>query len=86
MRMVTWDVSATDWATGDAALIARRVLARVRPGSIIDLHDGLDGKVAADRTVVVRALPLILAGLDARGLRPVRLDQLLGVRGYLDHC
>jgi peptidoglycan/xylan/chitin deacetylase (PgdA/CDA1 family) len=86
MRMVTWDVSATDWATGDAALIARRVLARVRPGSIIDLHDGLDGKVAADRTVVVRALPLILGGLDARRLRPVRLDQLLGVRGYLDHC
>jgi peptidoglycan-N-acetylglucosamine deacetylase len=86
MHMVTWDVSATDWATSDAVLVARRVLARVRPGSIIDLHDGLDGKVNADRTVVVRALPLILAGLDARGLRPVRLDQLLGVRGYLDHC
>ncbi len=86
MQMVTWDVSAGDWATTDADLVARRVLSQVRPGSIIVLHDGLDGRVNVDRTVVVRALPKILAGLRQRGLKPVRLDVLLGTPGYLAHC
>ena len=53
-----------------------------RAGSIIDLHDGLNGSLVADRSVVVRALPAILDGLAARRLRPVRLDALLGVPGY----
>jgi peptidoglycan/xylan/chitin deacetylase (PgdA/CDA1 family) len=86
MRTVTWDVSTADWATTDADLVTRRILAQVRPGSIIDLHDGLDGHVNVDRTVVARALPGILAGLRAKGLQPVRLDVLLGTPGYLPHC
>jgi len=86
MSTVTWNVSAGDWATDDPALIASRVLRRVRPGSIILLHDGLDGRVTADRSVIVAALPRILDGLAKRGLRPVRLDDLLGGPGYLDHC
>jgi hypothetical protein len=32
------------------------------------------------------ALPEILTGLAAKGLHPVRLDELLGVEPYLDHC
>jgi peptidoglycan/xylan/chitin deacetylase (PgdA/CDA1 family) len=86
MTMVTWDVSATDWSTHDPEKIARTVLGRVRPGSIIDLHDGLDGRVDVDRTVLLRAVPLILDGLAARGLHVVRLDVLLGRPGYLAHC
>jgi peptidoglycan/xylan/chitin deacetylase (PgdA/CDA1 family) len=82
MRMAMWDVSAADWTTHDANVVAQRVLAHVEPGSIIDLHDGLDGKVHVDRTVVVRALPIILDGLRARHLRPVRLDELVGGPAY----
>src|SRR5205823_3640659 len=48
--------------------------------------DRLDGHVNADRTVLVRALPGILDGLHQRGLEPVRLDVLLGTRGYLPRC
>jgi peptidoglycan/xylan/chitin deacetylase (PgdA/CDA1 family) len=83
MKMVTWDVSAGDWATDDGALVARRVLEKVKPGSIILLHDGIDGKIGADRAVILEALPLILDGLASRGLRPVTLDKLLGLRGYV---
>jgi hypothetical protein len=36
--------------------------------------------------VLVRAMPLILDGLERRGLKPVRLDALLGERGYGDRC
>jgi peptidoglycan/xylan/chitin deacetylase (PgdA/CDA1 family) len=78
MRMVLWDTSAGDWATTDPQLVAQRILDHVRGGSIILLHDGLDGNPHADRRVVAAALPLILDGLEARGLQPVRLDQLLG--------
>jgi peptidoglycan-N-acetylglucosamine deacetylase len=86
MTMVGWEVSAGDWKTDDARLVARRVLDDVEPGSIIVLHDGLDGSVTADRSVLVRAVPLILDGLARRDLKPVRLDALLGERGYGDHC
>jgi peptidoglycan/xylan/chitin deacetylase (PgdA/CDA1 family) len=86
MRMIGWDVSVGDWATSNPRTIADRVLRKVRPGSIIDLHDGLDGKVNVDRRVLVQALPLILDGLRARGLQVVRLDRLLGVSGYRNHC
>jgi peptidoglycan/xylan/chitin deacetylase (PgdA/CDA1 family) len=86
MHAVTWDVSAGDWATHDAALVARRILDGVKPGSIILLHDGIDGTVTADRSVLVAALPMILDGLWAKGLTPVRLDELVGKPGYLDHC
>jgi peptidoglycan/xylan/chitin deacetylase (PgdA/CDA1 family) len=83
MKMVTWDVSAADWATNDAELVARRILTKVRPGSIILLHDGIDGNIGADRSVVLEALPIILDGLESRGLKPVTLDKLLGVPGYV---
>ena len=36
--------------------------------------------------VLTRALPIILDGLRARGLRPVRLDVLLGRPGYGAAC
>jgi peptidoglycan/xylan/chitin deacetylase (PgdA/CDA1 family) len=86
MHTVTWDASAGDWATHDGKLVAKRVLDRVQPGSVVLLHDGLDGNVSEDRSVLLEALPIILDGLRAKGLAPVRLDDLLGLPGYLDHC
>lgn len=84
--MVTWDVSAGDWATDEGGLVAARVLAKAKPGSIILLHDGIDGDLHADRSVIIRALPLILDGLKARGLQVVTLADLLGVPGYRPNC
>ena len=83
MRLVTWDVSAKDWVEDDAVRLAKNILAKVKPGSIILLHDGIDGIPPVDRSVVVKALPAILDGLKARGLKPVTLDVLLGTRPYL---
>lgn len=77
MRVVNWDVAAHDWLATDSADLARRIIAGARPGSIILLHDGLDGQAGVDRSVLIAALPLIIDGLRARGLEPVRLDALL---------
>jgi peptidoglycan/xylan/chitin deacetylase (PgdA/CDA1 family) len=86
LTMIGWDVSAGDWKARSAKNLADNIVAEARPGSIIDLHDGLDGRVDADRTVLVAALPRILDGLAAKGLHPVRLDELLRRPGYLDRC
>jgi peptidoglycan/xylan/chitin deacetylase (PgdA/CDA1 family) len=79
MKMITWDVSAADWATKDGQLVAERILSKAKPGSIILLHDGLDGRLSAARSVLLTALPLILDGLEARGLKPVTVPELLGI-------
>jgi peptidoglycan/xylan/chitin deacetylase (PgdA/CDA1 family) len=86
MTMAGWDVSVGDWKQRAPDVIARMVLRAARPGSVIDLHDGLDGRPAVDRTELVKAMPLILDGLRARGLKPVRLDVLLREPGYLAAC
>jgi peptidoglycan/xylan/chitin deacetylase (PgdA/CDA1 family) len=82
MRMAMWDVSVSDRGKNDARTIADKVLESVRGGSIIDLHAGLDGTSTAHRAAVVAALPMILDGLRARNLRPVRLDTLVGGPAY----
>ena len=82
MRMAMWDVAVSDRGTNDPQAIADKVLSAVQGGSIIDLHVGLDDTSVAHRAGVVAALPLILAGLQARDLLPVRLDQLFGGPAY----
>lgn len=84
MSTVTWDVSAADWSDPAGERVASRIVDRARPGSIILLHDGLDGADDADRSVLRTALPLVIDGLEAKGLQPVRLDELLDLPGYLD--
>jgi peptidoglycan/xylan/chitin deacetylase (PgdA/CDA1 family) len=88
MNLVTWEVSAQDWVETDPQRLAENILAQVQPGSIILLHDGIDGNIGADRSVVLQALPAILDGLAARGLTPVTLDKLLNVPAQLtsDQC
>jgi peptidoglycan-N-acetylglucosamine deacetylase len=86
MEVVTWDTSAQDWSDHDGARVAQRILSDVRPGSIVLLHDGIDGNGGADRSVLLTALPLVLDGLAARGLQPVRLDELLAVAPYRPSC
>ena len=86
MRTVLWDDEADDWEEKDPQRLAAHILDQVRPGSIILLHDGEDGRLGADRSTTVAALPAILEGLKGRGLTPVRLDELLGTPGYTTDC
>ncbi len=58
--MVLWTIDPRDWADPSATTIRDRVLQRVRPGSIVLLHDGTGHNTPA-------ALPMILDGLADRG-------------------
>lgn len=76
LRTVQWDVSGFDWKRISPRQIADNVLRRVRPGSIILLHDG-DSEGKKDRRNTVVALPLIIKRLTAHGLEIAPLTQLL---------
>jgi peptidoglycan/xylan/chitin deacetylase (PgdA/CDA1 family) len=73
LTTINWDVDPQDWSRPGTMVIVQRVLAQVRPGSIILMHDG-----PAARQQTAAALPYILAGLQARGLVPVTIPTLLG--------
>lgn len=66
---LAFDVDPRDYADPGPAAVVSRVLADVRAGSIVSLHLGHAGTVAA--------LPGILAGLASRGLSTVTVSQLL---------
>lgn len=68
--MIMWDVDSLDWTGLSMEKLAARVLSMVRPGSIVLMHIGGEN--------TVKAMPAILDGLAARGLRPVTIDELLG--------
>jgi peptidoglycan-N-acetylglucosamine deacetylase len=70
MRVVQWSDTGYDWKERyDAAAVARLTLGRLRPGSVILLHDGREprvlGHVNAQSTV--EALPAIIEGARAAG-------------------
>jgi peptidoglycan/xylan/chitin deacetylase (PgdA/CDA1 family) len=68
-RVVLWSVDPTDWTLGiSSRQIVSSVLSAVRPGSIVILHDG-----GGDRSATLAALPAIVRGIRARGLRLVTL-------------
>lgn len=84
MHTALWDVEVRDWAETAPERLAENVLRKVRPGSIVLLHDGQERDRSTDRSVLLAALPMILEGLEARGLSAVRLDVLLDEPGYID--
>jgi len=74
-EVVLWDVDTIDWrpvADGGptAADIVAKIEASARGGSIVLMHLG--------GYHTLEALPDILAAIEAKGLEPVTLDELLG--------
>jgi peptidoglycan/xylan/chitin deacetylase (PgdA/CDA1 family) len=67
-----YDVDPLDYTDPGPGAIVRSLARQVRPGSIVSLHLGHPGTVAA--------LPAVLAHLHDRGLAPVTASELLGAR------
>lgn len=86
LTTIMWNDDPRDWSRPGVQTIVATVLAEVRPGGIIIMHDG-----PMHREQTATALPLILAGLRARGLIPVTIPRLLadcrypGVNTTLSH-
>jgi peptidoglycan-N-acetylglucosamine deacetylase len=76
-KIVLWGVDSGDWRGLDAQTIAQNVLARVKNGSIVVLHDS-DEEDQKDRRPTVEALKIIIPALQARGYRLVTVSELVG--------
>jgi peptidoglycan/xylan/chitin deacetylase (PgdA/CDA1 family) len=70
LATMMWSLDPRDWRKPGRDAISGYVLAGLRPGAVILLHDG-----GGDRGQTVDALPVILDGLHARGYRVVPLCQ-----------
>jgi peptidoglycan/xylan/chitin deacetylase (PgdA/CDA1 family) len=77
LTTIDWDDDTRDWSRPGVQAIANTALSEAHPGAIVIMHDG-----PANREETLAALPLILAGLKARGLTPVTVPQLLMDGGY----
>lgn len=61
--------------------IARRALAKARPGAIIIFHDGFDSR-GGNRANTVAATKIVVDELMGNGYRFVTVDELLGLSAY----
>ncbi|MCW2869204.1 polysaccharide deacetylase family protein [Actinacidiphila oryziradicis] len=66
---LSYDVDSLDYTDPGADAVRKNVLRQVRPGSVVSLHLGHAGTIAA--------LPAILDGLHQRGLSAVTTTELL---------
>jgi peptidoglycan/xylan/chitin deacetylase (PgdA/CDA1 family) len=84
--IATWSLRGLDTrADATAQSIMQRLAPPARAGDVVLLHDGIE-PLAGTRDLsptVSAVLPLVRA-LREKGLEPVRLDELLGVRPYQD--
>ena len=69
MLEVLWNVDSADSLGANYARIERKVVAGLRPGSIILMHE--------NRGQTIRALPVIFAALSRRHLRAVTIPELV---------
>ncbi|MBT9166359.1 MAG: Peptidoglycan-N-acetylglucosamine deacetylase [Chloroflexi bacterium] len=88
---VTWSVAVNDQhalalcGKVSPEPFARKIVRKTKPGKIILLHDGYgtgrDG-AKSDRGLTLKALPLIIERLQAKGYRFITVPDLLGVPAY----
>lgn len=69
LPMIHWEVDSLDWQLRDPQAISSKVLAEVRPGSIILMHDIHESSIDA--------VPAILSGLREKGYEFVTITTLL---------
>jgi peptidoglycan/xylan/chitin deacetylase (PgdA/CDA1 family) len=81
LSTILWNVDPADYTLPGTAAIEQRVLAQVKPGSIIISHDG-----GGPREQTLAAYPGIIRALRARGYRIVTVLELLGYRPIYEPC
>jgi peptidoglycan-N-acetylglucosamine deacetylase len=74
-RVIGWSIRSFDTVTKDPERLFRRVTKPLKGGDIILLHD------YCDSTITI--LPRLLDHIRERGLKVVRVDELIKERGYV---
>lgn len=88
---ITWNVSTNEQhktaVFGEPVpdQVARHIIGEVKPGYIILLHDGYGAQhntQKSDRSLIVKALPIIIENLQSRGYQFITVPELLGAPAY----
>jgi peptidoglycan-N-acetylglucosamine deacetylase len=77
---IGWQVRGLDTVEPDSNKIVRRIVSNVKPGGVIQMHDG--GLARKNRKATLDALPDVIDQIRAAGLEFARLDVLLQVKPY----
>jgi len=72
LATILWSVDPVDWRDPSPQVIAGRILGKVSPGDIVLLHD--------NHRNTMLALPIIMEGLERKGLRCVTVSELIKIR------
>jgi peptidoglycan/xylan/chitin deacetylase (PgdA/CDA1 family) len=72
-RLVTWDVNSFDWIGRPAHEVARRVVERARPGSIVLMHEARKGG-----EVTIEAVRLLIPQLLQQGFDLATVTDTMG--------
>jgi peptidoglycan-N-acetylglucosamine deacetylase len=75
-KTVIWSIDTLDWFQKDKKNIAGNVLKNVRPGDIILMHS-IEGNRAT-----LKALPIIIQGLQKMGYKFLDISEMLHVNAY----
>jgi peptidoglycan-N-acetylglucosamine deacetylase len=79
MLIVLRSLDPADWRAETAAQIVETVLAKIRPGDIVCMHDGIapNNRGSSSRSATAAAVAGLVPALLERGLRPVTVSELL---------
>lgn len=76
-RTVLWSAWGREWTTKDHHEVAARIASRLRPGSVVLLHDNDSFGTAGMWRVGLAALDEVAAELERRRLEAVTMDELV---------
>ncbi len=74
MKSIGWDIRSFDTTAKSADALLERIIPRLKPGSILLLHDRMK--------VTREVLPQIIQEIETRGLVPVTLEEGLKIQVY----
>jgi peptidoglycan/xylan/chitin deacetylase (PgdA/CDA1 family) len=78
LRLALWSAWGREWATADAAAVARRVIDRLRPGAVVLLHDSDEFSPPGAAARALDALGRIADEMDRRQLPAATLNEVVG--------
>jgi peptidoglycan/xylan/chitin deacetylase (PgdA/CDA1 family) len=77
LRLAAWTRRGFDTRSGDAGLVARRLMKDLRGGAILLLHDGNCARTESGAPVILEVLPILLEAASRAGLRFITLPAAL---------
>ena len=76
LQLVSWSVRGFDTRVSNADKVTNTLVAGLRPGAILLLHDGNAARTRAGTPVILEVLPALLDAAVANNLRFVTLQQV----------